>query len=254
MNHERRSSRVSRILLAGAVVAICFAAGVLSVLATQEREDLPALGTESPPALGDSLPFSGEEDQIVVLVLGSEELFSNQADLLAVWLATYRPPGRDLYLFGFPVDWRPEGARTPSLRQAFGWSEGGDVAPAFIDALPMRPDVVVVLDPIAFADLIDFLGGVSLDGSETMTGMQAAGSIGRLADQSEKMLAKQASMLQDLIERTATLGSTPDITPLLEQIPEHAYSSLPAVSLVANLSAMLPINPERVHMQLLGQE
>jgi hypothetical protein len=254
MNHKRRSSRVSRILLAGAVVAICFAAGVLSVLATQESETPAALLTESPPALSGSLPFSGEEDQIVVLILGSEKLFSKQAALLAVWLATYRPPGRDLYLFGFPIDWRPEGARNSSLRQAFEWSEGGDVAPAFIDLLPMRPDVVVALDPIAFAGLVDFVGGVRLDDPELMTGMQAAASIGRLKGQPEEMLMTQASMLQDLVGRAAALESTPDLTPLLEQIPEHAYSSLPAVGLVSNFSAMLPINPERVHIQLLGQQ
>lgn len=255
MSIQRRTSKASRLLLAGAVVTICFAAGVLSVLATREAGESPspALPTESGPPLGDLFVSLGEDDQKVILILGTKELFDEQPDLLAVWLATYRPPGQDVYLYGFPVDWKPDGGGGQTLRQLFAWSDSGDVAAAFVDALPLQPDVHLALDSAAFAGVVDFLGGATLGGSE-MNGTQVTAELEAESGQPRALLTLQARILQSLIDRAAGLGATPDLTPLMEQIPDHAFSSLPTVSLVSNFSPMLPLNPEKIHIQLLAQE
>jgi hypothetical protein len=252
MNQERETSPASRLLPLGAIVIICFVAGVLSVLATGQGRDLPssASPTEARPWLMDPFGSPGEDDQIVVLILGAEELSDKEPDLLAVWLATYRPPGKDIFLFGFPIDWKAEVPRSQALRQLFAWSETGDVSRAFMDALPLRPDVVLTLDCAAFASLVDFLGGTTLDGSER-TGAQLIAEMERLKGQPQALLTLQARALEGLVESAAALGAAPDLTPLLALIPDHAHSSLPALSLASNLSPLLPLRPEAIHMQLL---
>lgn len=42
--------------------------------------------------------------QVTILILGVDSLDPGSGELLAVWLASFRPPGKELFLFGFPTN------------------------------------------------------------------------------------------------------------------------------------------------------
>lgn len=248
-------SKGSQILLAVAVVLICFTAGVLSVLATRDQTaNGPVPNAEeaggSPRGSFDS---PAEEDQVLVLILGTDRLSAQTPELSAIWYATYRPPGSDIFLYGLPLSWRSPDTPSQEIGERFTWSRLGGVPQAFLDALPLAPDAVLVMDAEAFASLIDFTGGINFDGSH-LSGAEVNSLLERLGDQPDAQLKMQARVLRALAARSSDLGSTPDLTPLLAQIPEHAHTSLPAVTLISNLSPLLPLSEGDIHIQLLAQD
>jgi hypothetical protein len=252
MKRNGSAAKISQILLAAAVVIICFAAGVLSVLATRDQGDSqPTLdGPGTAVSRRDSFRSPAEEDQILLLILGTDRLSSPDPELRAIWYVTYRPPGGTVFLYGLPLSWGSRETPSREAREHFSWSRMEGISQAFLDALPLAPDAVLVLDSEAFASLIDFAGGVDLDDSQ-LAGSQVVELLEGLIHQPGAQLRLQARILSALAAKSGDLGGTPDLTPLLAQIPEHAYTSVPAVDLISNLSPLLPLKQGDIHMQLL---
>jgi hypothetical protein len=118
---------------------------------------------------------------------------------------------------------------------------------------PGEPLAYVIMDEIAFAELIDYLGGTRLN-NDIMDGKSATAVLEMLVDQPEAALTMQQIMLTSLADQASKLSSTPELTPLMEQIPAHAYTSLPPAELATIAIPLLPITSAQLEFQLLPED
>ena len=222
------------------IAAGFFVLGVASViLRPSSPEASPATASVEPSPPPDA-------PQTTVLILGVDDLGSESPDLLAVWVATHRPPGKAVYLFGLPTD-----ATTPdgiSLEEAFSRDP-----PEFMSALsalsPVPLDVVVVLDETAFASLIDFLGGVDLEGSR-VGGRDVMAVMGLLVGDASASLEAQRQLLGAMTLRLVDVGPGTELQPLADLVPDHAYLSIPVADALTRLAPLLPIDPANILISL----
>lgn len=224
---------------------------LLGLASTVLKTTAPNTGTsQRTPSGGPSTSTpGGDSPQQTVLILGVDSLQSEDPQLLAVWIASFRPPGRDVFLLGLPVD-RPVGEGS-TLRDSFAWSGAPD--PAFLESLvaltPLPIDHVVALDSQAFSTLIDFLGGVPTAGA-TVDGETALSVLGLLRADPAASLQAQLRLLQALVEEAGTVQSGTDLQPLAALVPDHAYLSLPLPEAIALVAPSLPFDPAAIHLRL----
>ncbi len=238
------------------VLFACFAAGVASVLLRQSDDDLTSGSPRIEPSTTAHLPLTNatSSPQTTILVLGVDQLSAETPVLEAIWFVTYRLPGTNLYLFGIPLDTPVEAQSALQLKDLFRWSTDQGPDALFIQALyakvPLPIDVTLVIDEIAFAAFVDYMGGVTLE-SGTLDGRQVIGVLELVENQPTAALEVQRRLVQALSEKVPDLGSTPDLSPLMALIPENAYSSIPAINVVAMISPLLPIQPGAIHIELM---
>jgi hypothetical protein len=238
-----------------AVLSLCFVLGLLSVLLRQPTDGNPGLERRVPTSRPTShiLPPETGADQTVILILGVDQLRGSRPTLRAVWFATYRLPAKGIFLMGLPVDQPTGGATSAPLHSLFAWSPDQGVDPGFLRALEsfvaLSPDVVLILDEVAFAALVDYLGGVELSGVQ-LDGQEVIAFLDLIARDPAASLQAQASILEPLSQQAPRIGDTLDLTPLTELMPEHGYLSVPAQELVGMVAPLLPIDPELIFVQL----
>ncbi len=237
------------------VLFACFVAGLVSVLLRQ-GDDLPPASPQPEPSATTHLPIvnSTSSPQTTILVLGVDHMNAENPKLTAIWFVTFRLPGTNLFLFGIPLDAPVVAQPELQLRNLFGWSTDQGPDALFMQALyaevPLSIDVILVVDEIAFAALVDYMGGVTLE-SGTLDGRQVIGVLELVENQPQAALEVQRRLVQALSEKAPNLGSTPDLSPLMALIPENAYSSIPAINVVAMISPLLPIQSEAIHIEIM---
>jgi hypothetical protein len=181
-----------------------------------------------------------------------DSLQAPDPELRAIWIATFRPPGRDVFLLGVPVDFGISGGTT--LAGLFRWTPSAGVDATFLAGLrqasPVVPDVILAADQTGFAALVDYMGGVVIDDA-ALNGSQVVGVLAMLADDPQTSLVAQGQILRALAWQVPNLGPTPDLTPLLALVPEHGYLSVPLSQLVGLISPVLPLQPTSIHVDLL---
>jgi hypothetical protein len=231
------------------VVVVCFALGLLSVFLRQSNSGtsgglLVASGPISAPT-----GVSPDTAQTNILILGVDSLGAPTMTLRAVWFASFRLPGRDVFLCGVPSNLAVGGRASQRLDAAFGWDPQAGVAPRFLklllEAAPLQPSAIIVLDETAFAALVDYMGGVDLNGA-TFSGNQVLGVLGLVNEQPDAALATQARLVEEIGNRLPSLGSSPDLTPLRGLLPDHVFLSIPEADLQNLLQPLLPIEPGSV--------
>jgi len=235
-----RSISFRTILIAFAVGF--FALGIASTLVRPRPPD-GAGGPTSTVRIRPTPP-PASTPQITVLVLGVDRL-GEEGELLAVWLASFRPPGKELFLFGFPTDRKLAGGAT--LREAYAESPENPESLARLTSLPL--DAVVVLDSNGFAALIDFLGGVPTGGA-TVDGAAALNVLSLLRDEPAASLLAQSRLLEALRARAGAVQAGTDLQPLLDLTPDHAWLTVPPRDLLTMVAPYLPFDAERVHVSL----
>jgi hypothetical protein len=226
-------------LIAAAV--IFFGLGLASVLI----ERRPATPTPRSTPVRSTSTVSLDVPQVSVLILGVDTLDHDSGELQAVWLASFRPPGKELFLFGFPTDRRlPDGH---TLREAYAAAD--DPGPALTPITKLPVDAVVVLDAQGFAELIDFLGGVP-SGQTTVDGAAALNVLALLHDDPAAALLAQTRLLQALAQRAGAVQPGTDLQPLLDLAPSHAVVSMPAREALTLVAPYLPFESQRIHISL----
>jgi hypothetical protein len=191
--------------------------------------------------------------QVSVLVLGVDSVQADPPSLLAVWLITFRPPGKEVFVFGFPLDQPlPNEAK---LGETFSWSEGPEqkFLDSFASLAPLPLDAVVALDAEGFAATIDFLGGVPT-GKETVGGEAALNVLDLLRADTAASLLAQARLLEALTARAELIEPGTDLQPLLALVPKHAYLSEPPQTVLALVAPYLPLVSSRIHLSLPSAE
>lgn len=222
------------------VVMVGFVLGLLSIL----------LGTPSTASPRGTPTVPAGTGQITILLLGVDH-FDQPPALRAIWFATFRPPGRSVFLYGLPTNAPIAGEAIVALDDLFAWSPEAGVDPLFLSMLarsvPLQPNATVLMDQTAFAALIDYLGGVELNGT-TFSGNEVLGFLSLVSEEPDAALASQSRLVEAMLDRLPALGETPDVTPLLTLVPQHAHLSLPASQLLDLVSPLLPVNPAEVHV------
>lgn len=223
------------------VIIVGFVLGILSTALGRLENAGAERGTPTPPA---------GEGQTTILILGVDR-FDRPPTLRAVWFATYRPPGRSVFLYGLSPDAPLPGQEPITLGALFTWSAERGVDPLFLTQLssviPLLPDVTVLVDETAFAALVDYVGGVELNGT-TFSGNEVLGFLSLVQGESDATLASQSRLIEAMIQRLPALGSAPDTVPLQGLVPQHAHLSLPLNHLLGLLGPLLPVDPAEVHV------
>jgi hypothetical protein len=227
------------------LLASCFALGLVSALLSRTPTEDPQ-PTQLPPPT---------EDQVDVVIVGYDHGDDNRAVLRSIWIASFEPPGRDLFLTGIPADSLSPDLDGRPLSTAFAITSDGAPSPQFLRALsgiaPMTPDLVVTLDEVGFTQIVDYLGGIDLNGA-MLDGSQILAVLELLSEDPAASTATQRSVLQAMVERSEQLGDSPDITPLTGLVPDHAYVSLPMTQSIALVAPLLPLETSRVHFDVYG--
>jgi hypothetical protein len=235
-----RSISFRTILIAAAVGF--FALGVATTLLRPPAPASQPTATAAPSPRS-TVP-SVETPQVTILILGVDQL-GDDGELLAVWLASFRPPGKELFLFGFPTNHTLDNGTT--LREAYAGRDKSTRALESLTSLPV--DAVVVLDAEGFAALIDFLGGVPT-GETTVDGAAALNVLALLRDDPAASLLAQARLLQALAGRAAEVQPGTDLQPILGLVPGHASIDVPVEHALTMIAPYLPFESERIHVSL----
>ena len=183
--------------------------------------------TPTPP---ESIPEPARADQRSLLVLGVDRVDSSEARLQGVWYAVYRQNSPRITLVPlFPALTEGDSTRAVELDEAFRLRSDGAVDPAFFKAVSenfgMSWDAYVLLDDIAIMEIVDFFGGVSVNG-ERVSGPRAVGGIPRAWEDPPVAVLGQAFLLESLC-REITFDSIPkNYEKILSLIPEHLRSEL----------------------------
>lgn len=242
----RRPSLAILALVAGAFFLI----GLYSTLQADSGE--PPSGTDPTDAAIPARP-TPSDGQTVILVIGVDDLEKDEPALRSLWYITFQPPPKDVFLLGVPVDLDTSAESGDGLRQAFGWSAQVGVSPGFLSllyqAVPLQADALVVLDEVGFAAVVDYLGGIVLNGAP-FDGQAVLGILSLTAEDPSANLDTQKRLLEAMSRQATLLGPTPEITPLVELVPTHLYLSTSINQMVMLVLPALPIEPETTHIQV----
>jgi hypothetical protein len=243
-----------------AILVLCFivflSVGVLTALlpscsseggeANSQQENTFSNQGESQPSIGSALT--------TVLVIGVDQLSRENAELDAIWFAHFRPINRAILLQGVPLDMEIAGEGSSTLSDLFYWSPENGVSAEFLNELyktvPVRPDILVVMDETFFSSGIDYLGGVFI-GDQQLDGVQVLSFMDLLKQDPAAQVIAQKRVLEALRVNLSIFNNIPDITPMLNMIPDHAYVSVPAAQLVVLVSPLLPLNPDSVRVEII---
>jgi hypothetical protein len=211
-----------------------------------------SVGTRPAPASPPTSTTSARR-QVTLLLLGVDDLGADQPDLLAIWFLSYRPPVKDAFLLGVPLDLEVDGDPPTQLRNLFGLKPGGEPNDGFQQrlhqAVPLDVDGTIVLDRPGFAAAIDFVGGVTID-QATFTGQEVLGILSLTEDDPDATLSLEKRLLSAMSQQASSVGSAPEITPLVNLIPDHMYISGEITDMMALVAPILPIEPSTTHIEL----
>ncbi len=237
---KRESSRVPLLSIA----IFCFVVGALSVLINLSKQDDSldrATPTESP----------SNSSLRTALILGVDRFNQPEPQLLAVWLATFQFPDKQIVLLGLPTNFQSPESPIP-LANLFGWNPDSGVEGSFLAAIKQSTgseiEVVLVLDEVGYASLIEFLEGITLTGNY-MDGPTVISALRVFYDDPLISLEAQAKILRALAERVETLGASPNLTSLFNLIPEHAYTSESPSVIAVTFGLLLPLRSEAIRVE-----
>jgi hypothetical protein len=245
----RRPSLALLIVVTGAF----FLLGLYSVFLQGGQSESGPTGT-----VGASTSIAGptqpaESGQTTILVLGVDSLDQADPRLKAVWYLTYQLPLTDVFLLGVPANLQLQSDPSKQLDEAFAWSPDAGVDPAFLAGLkstvPLDFTTWVVIDDQGFAAAVDYLGGLDVNGT-TFSGDDVLGILSLASGDDRAGLSTQKRVLEGLSVQAEAVGDSPDLTPLVDLIPEHIYLTSPLGQFVALVSPILPIRPETTHIEL----
>lgn len=222
-----------------------FALGIASVV-FRPRSEIPS--APSTPVATSASPNAAQQ---TILILGVDDMTADSPKLVAVWLATHRAPGDTVFVFGLPAD-APTPAGPP-LAQTFAWHRKNGPKAEFLEAVrslsPLPIEFTITLDQTAFATLIDFLGGVELDG-DVVGGREVLAVMELLAGDPGATLEAQRRLLEALAQRAGAIGPGSELQPLVDLVPEHAFVSIPVSDALTLAAPLLPLSADRIHISL----
>jgi hypothetical protein len=230
------------------VIAICFVLGLLNVL-LHKPEDASAVPTPFLPSPSKTAtsPISN------ILIIGVDDLTRTSPKLRAIWIATHRSDENIIYLHGIPLNTTISVQKDTQLKDIFAFYSQTGISAEFINNLyeiiPLHPNLIVVLDDIAFAKAIDYLGGIEIRG-RNLNGESVLTFLSLSWDQPGILIQDQAEIIRSIIPKAFELPETPELTELLTLIPDHASLSLELSEAVAMILPMRKTAPNSIFIIL----
>jgi len=226
------------------VIIICFALGVLNVLITDPEEPTPLSDTPFPTQIeATDLPIQS------ILIVGVDDLRNIKPKPRAIWIAAYRATEKVVYLHGLALDTPIPGNEGTSLESLFSWSSqtglGVEFTTGLFETLPLNPNLTIVLDDIAFAAIVDYLGGADIRGN-ALDGESVLTYLSLYWDQPKLLLEHQATVVRNLIPKALDQPESPELTDLFSLVPSHAILSMDISTAVAKIYPLRDINPDSV--------
>lgn len=241
----RRPSLALLIIVAGAFF--------LLGLYTAFLQDGPTEGMEPTPSATAAQATQPEADETTLLFLGVDDLQASSPQLEAIWFLTYRAPAPDVFLLGVPLTHTVDGDPPQEIDRTFSLNPDREPSDEFMErlfrAVPLEPEATILLDRTAFAAAIDYVGGVRLNDS-SFTGQEVLGILSLTDGDPNASLSLQRRLLAALSQSASDVGETPELTPLIDLIPEHMYISRTVNEMVGLVTPMLPIRPDTTHIEL----
>jgi anionic cell wall polymer biosynthesis LytR-Cps2A-Psr (LCP) family protein len=246
------------------LAAICFCVGFATVVLGENTNASPI------PSVLQLFPEGGfsswfdpnRSQQTTVLIVGVDRMDNPDPGLQAIWLLTMEPPNNSVVLSGVPSNLDLVSGANVTLQSFFGLTPEGAVAPPFLEALEraLRVEIhhVVALDRTAFATLIDFAGGLPIEadlgfpvGSQVLTGEQVLALQTVFEGDPIGSTRLQASVLEGMVPQVAKMGANPELQAILALEGTHAALSTSTTQFAVLLSHLLPLNPEKVEIQVI---
>jgi hypothetical protein len=228
------------------VVILCFVLGILNVFIRDPEAPTPASDTPLPTeiAVTDS-PIQS------ILIIGVDDLRNLKPKLRAIWVAAYRSSEKIIYLHALSLDTPLPEDPTTTLQDNFSYAPQSGPGVEFLDGihdvLPLDPTLTMVLDDIAFAELVDYLGGIEVQGN-ALDGESVLTFLSLHWDQPKLLLQNQASIVRALIPKALDQPESPELTDLFSLVPSHAFLSMDISTTVAMLYPLREINPDSVFL------
>ena len=230
------------------VIIACFALGILNVLITDPDEPTPLSDTPYPTNIETTdSPIQS------LLIVGVDDLRNIKPKLRAIWIAVYRSTEKVVYLHGVSLDTLIPGNDGTSLESLFSWSSqagpGIEFTAGLYETLPIHSNLTIVLDDIAFAAVVDYLGGADIRGN-TLDGESTLTFLSLYWDQPKLLLQNQASVIQALIPKALDQPESPELTDLFSLVPTHVFLSMDISTAVAKIYPLRDTNPDSVFLIL----
>jgi hypothetical protein len=237
---KKESSRIPLLSIA----IIFFVVGAISVLLNLSVQKDPETQITSPE-------IESNTSQKNALIIGVDRLDQAEPQLLSVWLAMFHFPRKEVVLSGFPTSFQSTNMSNP-LSDLFTFSKETGITNNFVIAIEnaanLNVDVVLVLDEIGYASLIDYLEGITLTGNY-MDGPTVISALRVFYEDPLISLEAQGKVLRALANRVDTLGDAPNLTPLFNLIPDHAYTSEPPSVIAVSFGLLLPLHSDAIQVQ-----
>ena len=246
------------------LVSLCFCIGLGTILLGEQTTASPLSSIIRFFPEGGLAPLLNPErsSKTTVLILGIDSFDRPDPELVAIWLLTVQPPEKNVILYGVPTNLDLVEGANVTLESFFAWTPDDVVTPPFLEAieraLRVEVDIVVVMDEYAFSIMVDYLGGLPLEGDlglpmddHNLTGQQVLALHTVFKSDPDSLVSLQANIIQGLIPQVQKLGANPDLDLLLALLPDHANVSIHEAQLAVLLSHLLPLDPELVEIQLV---
>jgi hypothetical protein len=234
------------------LILVCFTAGVISVVLKPEATTPVIQGSPETPtqeAAVEILPTPEDTTNTqTILILGVDHIADPEGRLLAIWLLTLDLHSGQITFLGLPTDLiSPRGE--VALADSFDLWIPPDYGATFIreigDLTQTSITGIVALDEHAFAVLLDYMGGVELDG-QVLDGASVIGSLRLTYAFPQASLTLQTRILESLRANVGRVGATPELTPLTSLAPIHAYTSPSPPELATLAIPLLPLHPDLI--------
>jgi hypothetical protein len=212
---KKRRRRIASLLL------FCFSLAIgiwLGIQIIPKSQSTPSTETQ----------FS--QDQQSLLVIGVDRADAADARLQGVWYVTYLNDSPHITLI--PIYPDPNGnsrKKGQNLVDAFRIRQDGMVDPDFLKAIKQDQNLTwntyVLVDDIAMMEVVDFFGGVLVDG-EAINGPLAIGGIPRAWEKPREAILGQASLLDNLCERISFDSTPKNYQRIMALLPGHMRSEM----------------------------
>lgn len=231
------------------VIVLCFALGVLNVFLT--KSDGPAASATPMPT---DPPVETETALRSVLLLGVNRLDIDHPVLRSIWFALFQPGGDTVYLHGIALNASAPDLDPGALHEIFTWDRETGTNETFrrmlFRVLPLTPDLTIVLDDHAFSNAIDYLGGIEFQGTR-MDGEGILSIASQSTEEYDLLLGIQSEIIKAMIPEALKLAPSPELTELLNLVPEHADLSLDVNDALALITPLRTVPADNVFFILL---
>jgi hypothetical protein len=140
---------------------------------------------------------------------------------------------------------------TTNLESLFSHSSqlgpGSDFLNGIREVLPLDPTLTIVLDDIAFAEIVDYLGGIEVQGN-SLDGESVLTLLSLNWDQPKLLLENQAAIVRALIPKALDQPESPELTDLFNLVPSHAFLSMDISTTVAKIYPLRETSPDSVFL------